>query len=152
MPSGEDSDQRTIAQVVTHIMEWDRFSILSAGDILAGVSHPRTVTSIEGYIDRDGKAMNFATIDEFNAYQDQQGARYSWDQLQALAIDAAETLHTLFTDPRLLNAERLEQTMQWHKRLQNCTVIQPIAMGWSLWIAELQHQAVEHVIALDLPR
>jgi hypothetical protein len=150
--SGEDSDQRTIAQVVTHIMEWDRFSILSAGDILAGVTHPRIMSSIEGYIDTEGKTHNFGTINEFNAYQNQQADRYSWDQLQAFAIDTAETLHTLFTDPRLLNAERLEKTKQWRKRLHNGTIIEPIAMGWSLWIIILQHQAIEHVIALDLPR
>jgi hypothetical protein len=151
-PSGEDLDHRTLAQVVAHIMEWDRFSILAAGDILAGVKHPRIVSSIEGYIDTEGKTLNFATIDEFNAYQNQQAAIYSWDQLQALAIDAAETLHTLFTDPRLLNAERLEKTKQWRKRLHNGTIIEPIAMGWSLWIIILQHQAIEHVIALDLSR
>jgi hypothetical protein len=150
--SGEDLDHRTLAQVVAHIMEWDRFSILAAGDILAGVKHPRIVSSIEGYIDTEGKTQHFATIDEFNAYQNQQAAFYSWDQLQALAIDAAETLHTLFTDPRLLNAERLEKTKQWRKRLHNGTIIEPIAMGWSLWIIILQHQAIEHVIALDLSR
>jgi hypothetical protein len=61
-------DQRTIAEIIGHIAAWDRFALLSAVDILAGVYHPRMITDLSGYYDSDGQVLNFTTIDEFNAY------------------------------------------------------------------------------------
>jgi hypothetical protein len=36
-------DSRTFAQLIGHIAEWDRFALLAAGDILAGIQHPRMI-------------------------------------------------------------------------------------------------------------
>jgi hypothetical protein len=72
------------------------------------------------------------------------------DTGQALAIQTATVLRTFFTQPDLLTAERLEQTMTYRKRLQTGEIIQPIAMGWNLWITVLEHEAVEHAEELRL--
>lgn len=142
------SEKRTVAQVVGHIAEWERFLLLAAGDILAGLGHPRMVTSLEGYVEPDGGKPAFATIDAFNDYQANKYASWRWEEIRRLALDTATALYTLFTHPALLNAERLEGTKPFRKRLPDGTVIHDIAMGWNVWITCLEHEGVEH--ALDL--
>jgi len=144
------SETRTLAQVVGHIAEWERFIILAAGDILAGIQHPRMVTSLEGYIEPNSDMPTFANIDAFNEYQAAKYASWSWAQTQELAIDTATTLHILFTHPRLLSPERLERTKRFRKRLQNGIMINDIAMGWNLWITTLEHEGVEHTLDLEM--
>ena len=144
------SDARTVAQVVGHIAAWEQFSILAGGDMLAGVQHPRMATTVEGYIATDGQIMNFPGIDAFNAYHAGQHANWSWERIQALAIDTATTLQVLFSHPALLSADRLEQTKLFRKRLQNGFIIDNIAMGWNVWITALEHEAIEHAVDLDI--
>src|SRR5215213_6051142 len=84
-PVNQGSDQRTLAQLIGHIAEWDRFSILAASDILAGLKHPRCVTSIEGYVEPDGTSLSFSSVDEFNHYQAEKQASWSWEQICTLA-------------------------------------------------------------------
>jgi hypothetical protein len=145
------ADQRTIGQIVGHIAAWEQFALIAAGDLLAGVQHPRMVTDLRGFVDSDGSQPQFATIAEFNAYHAAKHADWTWDQVQSLAIDVATAQHVLFTHPQLLNAQRLEQTRPWHKRLQSGQVIENIHMGWHLWITMLEHEAVEHARELGLP-
>lgn len=116
-PVSVGTDERTLAQIIGHITEWERFGLLATGDMLAGVQHPRTVTDVQGFIEADGSRIDFANVDEFNHYQAKKYRAYSWPQLQTMAIDSAETLHALFTHPHLLTAERLEQTLPHRKRL-----------------------------------
>ncbi|NJM05025.1 hypothetical protein HC891_00530 [Candidatus Gracilibacteria bacterium] len=80
-----ETDQRTVAQIIGHIVAWDRFALLSAGDILAGVQHPRMITDLSGYIDHDGTTLTFATIDTFNGYHIQKYQLWPWHTLQDLA-------------------------------------------------------------------
>ena len=148
-PAG-GADGRSLVQVVGHIAEWERFAILSAGDILAGLAHPRMITSVDGYLDAAGQAQAFAGIDDFNEYQAAQYAGRPWAETQALALDTAFTLHALFTQPHLLTAERLERTRPFRKRLQNGLVVRDVAMGWNLWITVLEHAAVEHAADLSM--
>jgi hypothetical protein len=145
----DHSDQRTIAQIVGHIVAWDRFALLAAGDILAGIRHPRMITDLSGYRESDGTFPTFATIDDFNAYQAQKYQLWPWDELRRFADDSASTLYILFTHPQLLSAGRLEQTSPFRKRLQNGTVIQNITMGWNLWLTMIEHIAVEHAALID---
>jgi hypothetical protein len=49
----------TIAQVVGHIAEWERFTILAAGEIMAGVQWPRIMT-LSGYVEPDGRGQDFS--------------------------------------------------------------------------------------------
>jgi hypothetical protein len=148
-PPPDRSDQRTIAQIVGHIAAWDRFALLAAGDILAGVGHPRMITDLSGYREPDGTFPAFATIDDFNAYHAHKYQAWPWEELRQLADDAASTLYALFTHPQLLSASRLEQTLPFWKRLQNGIVIQDITMGWNLWLTMIEHIAVEHAALLD---
>ena len=147
-PVNQGEDRRTLAQLIGHIAEWDRFSIQAASDILIGLNHPRTVTSVEGYVEPDGRVLNFAGVDDFNRYQAEKQADWSWERIRDLACDSAQMLHTLFTDEWLLHAERLERTLPWKKKLRNGIVLEPLTMGWTLWIIELEHLGAEHVTEL----
>jgi hypothetical protein len=143
-------DQRTLAQLIGHIAEWDRFAILSASDILIGLRHPRMITSIEGYVEPDGAVLNFASVDEFNRWQAEKHAAWSWEQIRALACDTAQVLHTLFTDELLLNVQRLEQTLPWRKKLRSGITLENLTMGWTLWLIQLEHLGAEHAAELQL--
>src|SRR5690606_40340636 len=68
-PVAVGEDQRTLAQIVGHIEAWDRFATQSAGDILAGVEHPRMITSVSGFVETDGQMLDFPNVDAFNARQ-----------------------------------------------------------------------------------
>jgi hypothetical protein len=149
-PVNQGNDQRTLAQVVGHIAEWDRYAIFAAGDILAGLKHPRAITSIEGYVEPDGTVLSFASVDDFNAYQARKQASWAWEAIRDLACDSAQILHTLFTDEWLLNAQRLEATLPWRKPLANGVTIENITMGWTLWLLQLQHMGAEHAAELHL--
>lgn len=142
-------DQRTIAQIIGHIVAWDCFAVLAAGDILAGIHHPRMITDLSGYRDADGSVPIFATIDAFNAYHAHKYQSWSWHELQRFADDMATTLYTLFREPQLLSASRLEQTKPFWKRLHNGTVIENVTMGWNLWLTMIEHVAVEHAALVE---
>jgi len=148
-PPPDLSDSRTIAQIIGHIAAWDRFALLAAGDILAGIRHPRMITDLSGYCETDGTFPAFATIDDFNAYHAVKYQTWPWDELRRFAEDAASTLYVLFSHPQLLSSERLEQTAPFWKRLQNGTVVQNITMGWNLWLTMIEHIAVEHSALLE---
>jgi hypothetical protein len=139
----------TIAQIIAHIVAWDRFAVLAAGDILAGIEHPRIITDLSGYREPDGTSPTLVNLEDFNAYQASKYNSWTWERLQSEADDTASTLYTLFTHPQLLSATRLEQTTPFHKRLQNGTVIEHIPMGWNLWITMIEHIAVEHADLID---
>jgi hypothetical protein len=143
-------DTRTLAQVVGHIAAWDRFAIQSAGDLLAGIEHPRMIATVENFIERDGTLISFQNVDEFNAYHAQQQVGWDWVASQLEAIDAATVLHALFTQPNLLTFERLDRAKPQRRRLENGALIETSTMGWNLWLTALQHYAVEHAAELGL--
>jgi len=143
-------EQRSVLQVVGHIMEWERFMLMGAGDILAGLQRPRMGNSIAGYVEPDGTTPTFETIDAFNVYQVQKHLTWSWEQMQAAALEAATTLHTLFTHPQLITAERLERTAPTRRRLPGGLLIPETRLGWGLWITLLDHEGVEHVEELGI--
>ena len=148
-PLSNHPDERTIAEIIGHIAAWDRFALLAAGDILAGIHHPRMITDLSGYREPDGTFPAFATIDDFNAYAAHKYQSWAWEQLRRFAEDTAATLYVLFTHPQLLSARRLEQTAPFRKRLRNGTTIPDITMGWNLWLTMIEHLAVEHAALLD---
>jgi hypothetical protein len=143
-------ERRMLAQVVGHITEWERFIIMGAGDILAGVEHPRMVTGISGYREPDGTEVHFERIDDFNHYQAEKHRTWAWESLQVQAIETAGTLRTLFTHPDLITWRKLERTKSWRKRLPDGTLIPDLRMGWCLWITLLEHQGVEHAQELRM--
>jgi hypothetical protein len=103
------SDNRTLGQVVGHIAEWERFSILAVGEIITGVRWPQ-IMNLSGYVEPDGQVCEFSSVDAFNDYQATKHAAWSWEQIQDLAIQTAANLQILFAHPSLVSWERLEQT------------------------------------------
>jgi hypothetical protein len=142
---------RTVAQVVGHIAEWERYIIQSTGEVISGVRWPRLVTH-RGYVEPDGSVHDFPTDDAFNAYQARKHAAEPWPAIKALALATSTTLHRLFADPELLPAERLEQTSRWdHYRLPTGVTLR-VPCGWFLWMIAIEHEAAEHAEDLALGR
>lgn len=142
-------ERRTRLQVVGHIMEWERFMVMGAGDMLAGLQTPRLTASINGYVEPDGATPTFERIDDFNQYQARKHETWTWDAMQAAALDTATVLHTLFTHPHLITPARLEQTNPARRRFPGDVIIET-KRGWSLWITLLDHEGVEHVVDLGI--
>ena len=140
------SDNRTLGQVVGHIAEWERFSILAVGEIITGVRWPQ-IMNLSGYVEPDGQVYEFNSVDAFNDYQATKHAAWSWKQIQDLAIQTAANLQILFAQPALVSWECLEQTKAYRWRLPN-EMSMKVSCGWYLWMVTLEHEAVEH--ALDL--
>ena len=139
-----ETDPRSISQLVGHIAAWEQFAIQAAGQILGGVSRPRIVTGLDGFADADGRQLNFADIDEFNARSTRLYADWAWEDVRALAIQTAQTFHILFTHPNLLTAEKLEATDPEYRRAENGEMVPGLRMGWSLWLIFLSHPISEH--------
>lgn len=142
-PAEIGNDHRSILQVVAHIVEWERFILITCSEILSGVKSPRMLGKLEGYIDRDGKSYTFASIDEFNALQSDAYQHEEWESLHSLARSTAQVLYAFFSHPNLLNAERLEATRPSRQRIPNKAPI-PCSAGWVLWSIVLEHPNAEH--------
>lgn len=136
------SDGRSIAQVIGHIAEWERFIILAASEIMVGVKRPR-IMDLNGYLDQDGRGMDFSSVDNFNAYQMAKHAKWPWSQIQDMAIYTATALHTLFTQPTILSPDMLEKTHSYDWRMPTGIKL-TLPIGWYLWMITLEHEAVNH--------
>lgn len=134
-------DGRTVAQVVAHIAEWDRNMLTALGEILAGVRFPRFYS--RNYIEADGSTHSFPTIDAFNAYAAQRHSATPWPELQAFAVDVAETLNRLMTASGLLTPERLETTRPLPATLPDGTKL-TLPCGWLIWLTVIEHEGIEH--------
>jgi hypothetical protein len=142
------SDGRTLGQVVGHIAEWERFTILAVGEIISGVRWPQ-IMSMSGYVELDGQVREFISVDAFNAYQAAKHAAWSWVKIQNLAIQTATTLQVLFAHPSLVSWERLEQAKVHNWRLPNEMSL-TMSCGWYLWMVALEHEVVEHAGDLNI--
>lgn len=148
----DSTDTRALKEIVGHIAEWERYAIYAAADVMAGVRRPRLVSHRAGYIDRDGIARSFATIDDFNAYSSGYYAAQPWYDVQKFAVEMAETVFSLFTSPHVLTPARLEATDVIAKRLHNGQLLENIPMGWALWLFVLEHEATQHATELGINR
>lgn len=142
------SDGRTLGQVVGHIAEWERFTVLAVGEIITGVRWPQ-IMAMSGYVEPDGQVREFTSVDAFNDYQANKHAAWSWVQIQELAIQTAAALQVLFAHPSLVSWERLEQTEAYCWRLPNEMSV-TVSCGWYLWMVTLEHEAVEHAVDLGI--
>ncbi len=144
-------DGRTVKQVVGHIAEWERYVILSAGEMLAGVTWPGLM-SHSRYVEPDGSEFPFRNDDEFNARQAEKYAAKPWAQTRELAIHTASACHRLWVRSGLLGPELLERTRLWqHYRLPTGVTLS-MPCGWFLWMITIEHEGVEHVSDLELGR
>jgi hypothetical protein len=140
--AGRCAEGRSLAQVVGHIMEWDRYFVISCGEMLAGVQWPGIMAKVR-YVEPDGEMGGYETLDEFNARQAAKHAAWPWPRIQAMALDTAAVLHGLFTGTGLLTAARLEATRHYAWRVPNGGRL-PITVGWFLWMTILEHEGAEH--------
>lgn len=139
---------RTLGQLVGHIGAWDRYLVLAAGEMLAGVEWP-SIMDMEGYVEADGRRQRFSGVDEFNACQAVLHADWPWPRLQSMSLEMAETLFTLFTQPGLLSAESLERTRPFAWRIPG-DIRLTMPAGWYLWAIGLEHEGVEHAAELGI--
>ncbi|NJL94513.1 MAG: hypothetical protein HC915_12725 [Anaerolineae bacterium] len=86
----------------------------------------------------------------FNGYYAQEHTNWPWEDLWAFALEHAQTLYALFAAPHLLNADRLESTPPFELALLNGDTFPDLTVGWALWLAHLEHDAVEHALELGL--
>jgi hypothetical protein len=136
------SDGRLVKQVVGHIMEWDRFTLICLGKLLSGVK-TRKLLWKNGYVDLAGEPYNFGSLDAFNAFEAERQASMSWSEIQIKAIQVASNLLTLLSTPSLITPELLESTEAISPELYDGQRL-PIPSGWFLWYVILDHEAVEH--------
>jgi hypothetical protein len=136
------AEGRTLAQVVGHIMEWDRYLAISAGEMLAGVEWPG-IMSKERYVETDGRTGGYETMAEFNARQAAKHADWPWPKIRTMAEEIAEAVHALFTAPGVLTPRRLEATRPYAWRVPDGDRL-TIGVGWYLWMVVLEHEGVEH--------
>jgi hypothetical protein len=136
------SDGRLVKQVVGHIMEWDRFTLICLGKLLSGVK-TRKLLWKNGYVDLAGEPYNFGSLDAFNVFEAERQASMSWSEIQIKAIQVASNLLTLLSTPSLITPELLESTEAISPELYDGQRL-PIPSGWFLWYVILDHEAVEH--------
>jgi hypothetical protein len=142
------SDGRTLGQVVGHIAEWERFTILAVGEIIAGVRWPQ-IMNLSRYVEPDGQVREFTSVDAFNDYQATKHGAWSWEQIQDVAVQTAATLQILFAHPSLVSWERLERTKAYRWQLPNEMSVM-VSCGWYLWMVTLEHEAIEHAVDLSI--
>jgi hypothetical protein len=142
------SDGRLVKQVVGHIMEWDRFTLICLGKLLSGVKSRKLLWK-NGYVDQAGEPYNFGSLDAFNAFQAEHQANIPWSEIQMNAITIATTLYTLLSTPTFIPPALLEDTETISPELYDGQRI-PIPSGWFLWHVILDHEAVEHARDLYL--
>ncbi|MBI9043628.1 MAG: hypothetical protein JEZ06_04035 [Anaerolineaceae bacterium] len=135
------NDGRTVAQVVGHIMEWERYFIQSLGEMLSGVERPSGMT-FSGFVEIDGHIRNFTGVDEFNAYQEEKHKAWPWEKIRQMAAQTSFTLYRLYATPNLFPLDILDKTcdQKWTPPGKSEIVI---PYGWFNWVIAIEH-IVEH--------
>ena len=141
LAGSKSSDGRLIKQVVGHIMEWERFTLMCYSQLLSGVK-TRKILWKNGYTDSSGEPYNFCSIEAFNIFQVERQVELPWIQVQVEAIRLAKTLQTLLSSA-LITPQLLEDTEAISPELYDGRRL-PIPSGWFLWYVILDHEAVEH--------
>jgi len=144
----KSSDDRSISQLVGHILEWDRYIIQSASEIISGCSTPR-LFHLKGYLDAHGNSYDFESIDDFNGFQAVRQAGLAWPVIQEQAIRNAIALKTLFCHEDLISAARLEETALYDWHSPDDKIIRTTS-GWFLWVIAMEHETVEHAPDLNI--
>ena len=141
------SDGRAIAQVVAHIADWDRFFILAASEMAAGVRWPQFM-ELQGYLDENGERLNFDTVTAFNAYSAKRTESWEWQRIQEMAVRSAGVLYALFSNAAILNVEILEATRIY--KTEEFGFPLSIPVGWYLWVIAIGHELEEHALDLNI--
>ncbi len=141
-------DGRTLAQIVAHIAEWERYIIQSMGDVISGVRKP-FMLSLKGYRDTDGTRVDFNSVNEFNDYQAKKYKDVPWSAIKPLAIHTASALQGIFSQPVVLPFALMEKTEPYDWHVPGGSIVS-IPVAWYLWILILEHEVVDHSSELGL--
>jgi hypothetical protein len=136
------TDGRLVSQVVGHIMEWERYTLICLGQLLSGVK-TRKLLWKNGYVDKAGEPYNFSSLDGFNAFQAERQRKLPWIEIQSDAINLADTLLNMLSSHVIITPSLLEDTETISPELYDGQRL-PIPCGWFLWYVILDHEAVEH--------
>jgi hypothetical protein len=139
-------DGRTLKQLVGHIGEWDRFLLLAAGEILAGVKDPQIMRD-RGYLLPNGNELQFTGVDNFNDLIATWQTAAAWDEIRRTAIRSAELLQRLFA--YVMTVDLLEATVAYRWQITSERTVDTTA-GWFLWGILLEHESVAHAKELGL--
>lgn len=141
------SDGRTVAQVVAHIADWERYFILAAGELAAGVEWPQFM-ELKGYLEEDGRCLQFASVDDFNAYSARRTAGWPWERIQRMALRSAEVLYALYANAEILPIETLDASRMYDTEEFGFPLSIPV--GWYLWAIAIGHELEEHAQDLQM--
>jgi len=136
------TDGRLVSQVVGHIMEWERYTLICLAQLLSGV-RSRKMLWKNGYVDKAGEPFNFGSLEGFNAFQAERQLGISWIEIQSDAIRLSATLLNLLSTPSIFSPALLDNTESISPELYDGQRL-PIPCGWFLWYVILDHEAVEH--------
>jgi len=140
-------DGRSIALVVGHIAEWDRFFIQMCAEFMIGIQSPRA-WNLKGYLGTDGSVMDFDNIEAFNQYQMKRQADLPWEDIQRTALRSGEVLYHLFATPGLMDVPQLESSKP--ERWQLPGFRGEVPMAWMVWSIIMEHEGVEHAPDLGI--
>jgi hypothetical protein len=143
------SEGRSLTQLVGLQAAWDRFRLAGAMDLLLGVYPPRSLQEMRGYVDLDGRKLEFISVDEFIRYQAEQQADWTWAQAREFGLQSAGSLQAFFTHPHLLSVQVLEAAPPAPCELPGGRHTDALPMGWCFWITSLRQYLVEHKTRLE---
>jgi hypothetical protein len=136
------TDGRQMKQVIGHIMEWERFTILCLAQLVSGVK-TRKVLWTNGYVDLEGIAHSFDTIDAFNEFQADQHRTTPWSEIKRNSLYTSRYLLKFLSNSILVTPQILEDSEVINPKLYDGEQL-AIPSAWFLWYVTLDHEAVEH--------
>jgi hypothetical protein len=141
------SDGRSIASVVAHIAQWDRWVLHALEEILCAVEHPE-ILDLMDYPAIEGPPRSFAGDAAFNAYVDRLHQRAPWERIAAEAVANGVALHARFTDPAIASPACLSstETTTWS---MDGGRLEDLPVGWILWGKTIEHEAFSHIVDLE---
>ncbi|MCB0197486.1 MAG: hypothetical protein KDJ65_36405 [Anaerolineae bacterium] len=141
------SNNRPIRQTIAEIAEWERFTILAAGEMVSGVLWPQ-IMDLSGYIDDEGHRHSFNNKNDFHAYVQDKFASCPWTEIRELALHTATAIHTFFTHPTLLSPDTLQKTKKQAWLLPNGLKLS-LPVGWYLWMTTIEREALAYATELN---
>ncbi len=135
-------DGSTVAQLVGHVAAWERFAALAFEEVLNGVRWPGLMRT-RGWIGDDGRKMKFNNGDQFSAYIAEQDAEKPWSAIQEFSIRTTQLLQQLLEGPIAASPQVLDEG-DLHRWRAAGAALEPMPVGWFLWLQLIWHSGVEH--------
>lgn len=130
--------------IVAHIMGWEEWQIQVFEDPNKTERLSRQL-HLKGYEDPiSGKMLDFQSVDEFNAHQEEIYRGWPWRDIRDKAVATAKRLQSFF--PESPPTEWLLFLDNGPAKVWRATKDIEITVpgAWYLWMVSLKHEAVEH--------